>query len=172
MRIATRSLILTLIGLTLLAGRHPTTAQNTQSEPLRVGIGFDAVLHTEDGLGIGFRTRWSRPVTWDVSIALDVGLTGFLLGGTEDASYAFDPQVSVIVTFPDVSRATYMLGGFGVYAPFGSGDHSDGGPTLHVGVGRAVPLRESTLYYEVDPTFIILRKSIGLSLPFRIGIII
>jgi hypothetical protein len=143
-----------------------------QDEPLRIGLGLDAVLQSSEGLGIGFRTRISRPINWDVSIAFDFGLTGFLLGGTDEATYVFDPQVSVIVTFPDLNRATYLLGGFGVYAPFGSGSHADGGPMLHVGIGRAVPLRESTFYYEVDPAFIIRESSLGVSIPFRVGVII
>lgn len=143
-----------------------------QSEPVRVGVGFDAVIQSKDGLGVGFRTRWSRPINWDVSLALDLGLSGFIFQGREKASYVFDPLVSVIVTFPDVSRATYLLGGFGIYAPFGPGDHLDGGPLLHLGIGRALPLRESTMYYELDPAIIVLKNSIGLSLPFRIGIIL
>ena len=143
-----------------------------QVEPLRIGLGLDGVLHSSEGLGIGFRTRISRPINWDVSLAFDFGLTGFLLGGTDEATYVFDPQVSVIVTLPDLNRATYLLGGFGVYAPFGSGDHADGGPMLHLGIGRAVPLRESTIYYEVNPAFIIRESSLGVSIPFRIGVII
>ncbi len=156
----------------LLSLTFPKLQTSAQTNNLKIGFGFDAVLQSEDGLGLGFRARLSKPLTWDLSLAVDLGITGFILEGQDDASYVIDPQVSLIVTFPNLERTTYLLGGFGVYAPFGPSDHSAGGPTIHLGVGRATPLRESTLYYEIDPAIIIQSEEIALSIPFRIGIIL
>ena len=161
------ALIVLVLSLTL-----PRLHAVAQTNSPKVGIGFEAVLQSEDGLGLGFRARLSKPLTWDLSLAVDLGISGFILEGQDDASYVIDPQLSLIVTFPNLERTTYLLGGFGVYAPFGPSDHSDGGPTIHLGVGRATPLRESTLYYEIDPAIIIQSEEIALSIPFRIGIIL
>lgn len=143
-----------------------------QTNHPKIGIGFDAVLQSEDGLGLGFRTRLSKPLTWDLSLAVDLGIAGFILEGRDDASYVVDPQISLIVTFPGLDRTSYLLAGFGVYAPFGPSKHSAGGPTIHLGVGRATPLRESTLYYEIDPAIIIQKEEVAISIPFRVGIIL
>ncbi len=162
------SLVLFVFVLLISGGREALG----QDDPVKIGFGFDAVLQPDEGLGLGVRTRFSKPLSWDISAALDLGLSGFILEGRDDASYVFDPQVSLIVTFPNLDRATYLLGGFGVYAPFGDASNSTGGPTVHIGVGRALPLRESTLYYEVDPALIIQKSKVVVSIPFRIGIIL
>lgn len=148
------------------------TEARAQDDPVKIGIGFDAILQPDEGLGLGVRTRFSKPLSWDISVALDIGLSGFILEGRDDASYAFDPQLSLIVTFPNLDRATYLLGGFGVYVPFGDASNSSGGPTVHIGIGRALPLRESTFYYEVDPALIVQKSRVVVSIPFRIGIIL
>jgi len=169
MESSSRISILLIVFVLLTLGGRQTRAQD---DPVKIGFGFDAILQPEEGLGLGVRTRFSKPLSWDISIALDLGLSGFILEGRDDASYVFDTQISLIVTFPDFDRATYLLGGFGVYAPFGDASNSSGGPTVHAGIGRAVPLRQSTFYYEVDPALIIQKSKVVVSFPFRIGIIL
>ncbi|HMB90093.1 MAG TPA: hypothetical protein VKP65_04550, partial [Rhodothermales bacterium] len=82
----------------------------------RFGIGFNGLISTTDGLGLGIRSRISAPVNADLSFAADLGLTGFILQGRDDASYVFDPQVSAIVTLPGRrDKMPYILGGVGAY---------------------------------------------------------
>jgi len=137
----------------------------------RLGLGFNALLSAENGFGMGFRGRLSTPVNADLSFALDAGLTGFILGGRDDAIWIFDPQASVIVTLPGVEKAPYLLTGIGGYLdPSDSGDTLTG-PTLHAGVGWVKPLRESVLFYEVVPALIIGAEKVAVAIPFRIGVI-
>lgn len=140
----------------------------------RFGLGFNTLLTTADGvLGLGLRGRASAPVNADLSFAVDLGFTGFILGGRDDATYVFDPQVSAIVTLnAQQQRTPYILGGVGAYIPFGEGNQSsERGPTLHGGFGWVQNLDATTLFYEVDPAIIIGETAIDLVLPFRIGII-
>lgn len=137
----------------------------------RFGVGFNGLISTTDGLGLGIRSRISAPVNADLSFAVDLGLTGFILQGRDDASYVFDPQVSAIVTLPGSrDRSPYILGGVGAYVSFQDGD-SEGGPTLHGGFGYVQALNETTIFYEIDPALIIGEESVALALPFRIGVI-
>ena len=137
----------------------------------RFGVGFNGLISTTDGLGLGIRSRISAPVNADLSFAVDLGLTGFILQGRDDASYVFDPQVSAIVTLPGPrDRMPYILGGVGAYVSFQDGD-SEGGPTLHGGFGYVQALNETTIFYEINPALIIGEESVNLALPFRIGVI-
>ncbi len=147
---------------------HPATAQPL--EP-RFGVGFNGMLSTADGFGLGFRGRVSAPVNSDLSFALDLGLTGFVLRGRDDATYVFDPQLSAIVTLPSRGRrAPYLLGGLGAYVSFKDGNN-DGGPTLHGGIGWVQTLNETTIFYEIDPALIVGERAVDIVLPLRIGII-
>lgn len=140
----------------------------------RFGFGFNGMLSTVDGLGIGFRGRVSAPLNTDLSIALDAGLTGFVLRGRDDASYVFDPQVSAIVTLPTATnRSPYIIGGLGAYVSFSSEpeEETTGGPTIHGGMGWVQRLNETTIFYELDPALLIGETSVDLVLPFRIGVI-
>ena len=151
-------------------------ASNTASAQLqhvRIGLGFQTLLTTDDGLGFGFRGRLSAPVNSDLSFAFDLGASGFILDGRDNATYIFDPQVSAIISFPgSTDRAAYILAGVGGYIPFKQNDRRNGGPTLHLGVGWVRPLRETTLFYEINPALIIKRDAISVAFPFRIGIIL
>ncbi len=139
----------------------------------RIGLGFQTILTTDDGLGFGFRGRLSAPVNSDLSFAFDVGAAGFILEGRDNATYISDPQVSAIISFPgSPERAAYILAGVGGYIPFDRNDRGKGGPTLHVGLGWVKPLRETTLFYEINPALIIKREEVSVAFPFRIGIIL
>lgn len=138
----------------------------------RFGIGFTALLSTSDALGLGLRGRIAAPVNSDFSIAGDLGLTGFVLGGRDDASWVFDPQVSAIVTLAEKPKRTpYVLGGIGAYIPFDENERDEGGPTLHGGIGWVQSLTETTIFYELNPALVIGKSSIDLVLPFRFGLI-
>lgn len=146
----------------------PTSAQ--VAEP-RYGVGFNTTLSSADGFGIGLRGRASYPVNADVSAAVGIGLTGFVLNGRENADYILDPQLSAIVMLPvSQARANYVLFGAGAYVPVGGND-GQGGPTVHAGLGRAHLLQESSFYYEVDPALVIGRDHVDVAVPVRIGII-
>jgi hypothetical protein len=150
---------------------QPAADASAQPSSTRFGVGFNGLLSTTDGLGLGIRSRISAPVNADLSFAVDLGLTGFILQGRDDASYVFDPQVSAIVTLPGrPDRTPYILGGVGAYVSFQDGDN-EGGPTLHGGFGYVQALSETTIFYEINPALIIGQESVALALPFRIGVI-
>lgn len=145
-----------------------------QAQDPRFGIGFNALLSTADGLGLGFRGRASAPVNADLSLAVDLGFSGFVLEGRRNATYVFDPQVSAIITLPERrNQLPYLLFGLGAYVPIGEDD--DGrrrsGPTLHGGMGWVQMLRETSLYYEINPGLVIAEERVDLAIPFRVGII-
>lgn len=166
----TRLTLFVLLIPGLLIALAPRDAA-AQTEP-RFGLGFNGLLSSIDGLGLGFRGRVAVPMNQDLSFAIDLGLTGFILGGRDDATYVFDPQVSAIVTLPGRSaRAPYILGGLGAYIPFSDKDKDEGGPTLHGGVGWVRTLNETTLFYEIDPALVIGKEAVDVIFPFRIGII-
>lgn len=154
----------------------PALAQGGSITP-RFGVGFDGLLSVasgdvlEDGFGLGIRGRASFPINADFSVAVGAGFAGFLLGGRDDATYLFNPQISGILTLPPSRNwARYLVGGFGGYFPLGESD-AKGGPALHLGLGWVRPLRESSLYVEVDPSLIIGETRTALVVPVRVGVI-
>jgi len=152
----------------------PPQQSQAQDMDTRFGLGFNSLISTGDGLGIGLRGRVSTPVNRDVSVAFDLGFSGFVLGGREDASYVFDPQLSAIVTLPESDNtAPYVLAGVGAYVPFGPNLSDDPlrGPTVHLGLGWVRALSETSLFYEVNPALVIAQERVGLSVPVRIGLI-
>lgn len=166
--------LIVLLGLLSLGGLLRPSPATAQDASPRFGVGFALQPSTSEILGFGLRARVSAPVNSDLSLAADVGFTGFLLRGRDEATYIFDPQVSAIVTLPyETDRAPYILAGLGAYAPFESEDdeHFVQGPTLHGGVGWVQVLRETTLFYEVNPILIIGQESVGLAIPLRLGVI-
>lgn len=143
-----------------------------QSIQPRYGIGFNTLLSSVDGFGVGLRGRISVPINSDLSIGGDLGFTGFIFQGRRGATWIFDPQLSAIITLlPQGRGATYVMGGIGAYAPVSNQDDSVSGPTIHVGIGRVQVLRETTVFYELNPALIIGLESVNLALPFRAGII-
>lgn len=150
-----------------------TTAYGQDLNP-RFGVGFNTSISTEDGIGIGMRLRGSAPVNQDLSFAIDLGMTGFIFEGRDEATYLVDPQISAIVSVPDdrPDRLTYFMGGFGAYLPFEANrPNRDAAPTLHLGIGRVHLLTETSVFYEVNPGLIIGKERVGLLLPIRAGVI-
>ncbi len=164
-----------VLGCALLAFAHPAAAQQSTLDP-KFGVGFDGVISFGNDdlinglIGLGLRGRVSFPVNADLSFAADAGFVGFVLGGRDDATYVFNPQVSAILTFPALGEARYLLGGLGFYAPLG-GSGDTGGPALHLGMGWVVPLRETALYVEVDPSLVVGESQAALVVPVRVGVI-
>jgi len=170
--------ILQLVALACLLPLLAPSTATAQEAPLqpRFGGGFEGVLFlgnprvVRDGLGIGIRGRASFPVNADFSFAADAAFIGFVLGGREGALYVFNPQVSGIVTFPALGQARYLIGGMGYFAALGDAP-GQGGPAIHGGMGWIIPLHESSLYFEINPSLVIGRQRAALALPARIGVI-
>lgn len=142
--------------------------------PPRFGAGFDvsgAIPGQDllpDGIAVGIRLRSALPVNADLSVAADVGLSAHLFEGSADARYVLNPQTSVIVTLPGSDSVRYILGGFGGFIPLEGGG---GGPSLHLGVGTAIPLRDTSLYLEFDPSLLIGEDETTGVLAGRVGVI-
>ena len=156
--------------LCVVAGFLAISARPAAAQPAapRYGLGFNVLATTTDGIGIGIHGRGAIPINSNLSFGVDVGVTGFIFSGRDDADYAFDPQLSLIVTLPGSERATYLMGGVGAYIPT---SNSEGGPTLHFGIGRAQLIGETSVYYEVDPAIVIESDDVQFNLPLRFGII-
>jgi hypothetical protein len=164
-----RLLLCVLLLAGLLAMRAPEAS--AQLDNARFGLGFNTLLSADNGFGMGFRGRLSTPINADLSFALDAGMTGFVLGGRDDATWVLDPQASLIVTLPGVEKAPYLMMGIGGYLDPSDSDDTLTGPTLHFGVGWVKPLSESVLFYEIDPALIIGDTKVSAAIPFRIGVI-
>ncbi len=143
---------------------------HAQERP-RIGLGFNSLISTDDGFGPGLRVRVSSPINSDVSVAIGSGFTGYVLGGRDEASYAVDPQVSLIVTRTDTpTQGTYFMGGAGAYLPINTED-SKAAPTIHLGVGRVWLLQETSLFAEFDPALAIGETAAAGLFSFRFGVI-
>lgn len=144
---------------------------HAQDQP-RFGVGLQMMGTTVDNnVGPGLRFRTSVPLNRDVSFGIGTGLTGYVFKGRDDASYAFDPQASLIVTIPGAgNERLYALGGGGAYVPFGE-TSADSGPTFHVGVGKVWLLNDSSFFFEFDPALFIGKEETNVILPLRIGVI-
>ena len=150
----------------------PLTAHAQLQQPPRFGVGFQMMGSTaEENVGPGLRLRVSAPVNRDLSLAFGMAFTGYIFEGQDDATYAFDPQASVIVTMPVAgNEGTYFMGGVGAYLP--AGDNTpDGGPTFHLGAGKVWLLRDSSLFAEIDPAILIGENAAELLIPVRVGVI-
>lgn len=167
------SRIALLVALMGIFSSAPAQAQ--QELTPRFGLGFNTVISTQDGLGMGLRFRGSAPVNQDLSFAIDLGATGFVLEGRDEATYLIDPQISAIVTLPygtERGRLTYFMGGLGAYLPFnGNGASNNAAPTMHMGLGRVQSLTETSFFYEVNPALVVGQSSVDLILPVRVGVI-
>ncbi len=155
-------------------------ATQAQATRPRFGFGFNALVSTADGPGIGLRGRIAAPINRDLSLGLDIGATGFVLEGRRDATWVFDPQASAIITMPGRGgRALYYLTGVGAYLPINpdsdndpyNDDPSSAGPTVHGGVGWVQRLTETTIFYEFNPAVVIAEEHLHVIFPFRAGLI-
>lgn len=144
-----------LFALSLLLA---AASAHAQTAPPRIGAGFEitsAFLKQDlipDGPALGIRGRVALPVNRDVSVAGDLGLGAHVFEGRSGARYVLNPQVSLIVTLPGDRSARYFLGGFGGFIPFSEGA---GGPSLHAGMGWAIPLSDTSLFVEVNPSLVV-----------------
>jgi len=179
MPLAAIPLVGRLLPLALLLALAAPGAAAQAYQP-RFGAGFDVMggLPGQDvvpeGLGIGVRGRISVPVNRDVSLAGDLGFAGFVLGGRDDAGYVFNPQLSVILSFPRRETVRYLLGGFGGFIVSGDGDgftEPEGGPAIHLGLGWAFPLNETSLFIELNPSLVVGSEEATVVLPLRAGVI-
>jgi len=161
------SSILALALLLLCCSGESAFAQSS-----RFGGGLQLMGSTvSDNVGPGVRIRTSTPLNPDISLGIGAGLTGYIFEGRDDASYAFDPQASLIVTLPGAARERlYVLGGGGVYVPFGD-ITANSGPTIHAGVGKVWLLNESSFFFEFDPALFVGKEQTDVLLPLRIGVI-
>jgi hypothetical protein len=124
------------------------------------------------GPGVHFRT--SFPMNQDLSLAVGTTVTSFLFEGQDRAGYAFDPELSLIVTMPSSSNSSpYFLGGGGAHVPIGADRYKDvtTGPTFHLGLGKVWQRGATSLYIELSPTLFFRRERTALLLPLRGGII-
>jgi len=160
-----------LVSIVFLLALLLSVDAHAQDQP-RYGVGFQVLGSTVEGnVGPGFRFRASAPLNQDVSLGLGTAFTGFIFEGRDDASFAFDPQASLIVTLPNTgSQSTYVLGGIGAYLPFGSTD-ADSAPTFHLGVGKVWLLNDSSFFAEFDPALYVGSDSTEVLLPIRVGVI-
>lgn len=172
-----RTARLAALGFALTALAPAAHAQQVNPLP-RFGVAFNGLVSTLDGIGIGVRGRATAPVNADLSIGLDLGATGFVLGGRNDASYVIEPQLSVVINLPGQdfgrvqnSRSSYLLAGVGAYLPTGQEDGSKGGPTVHVGLGWVQTLTETQIFYEINPALVVARNNVGVAIPVRLGLI-
>lgn len=163
-----------LLLLLALAAAAPSRAQEVGSVPPRFGVGLDvstAVLSQNlipDGAALGLRARAALPVNADISVAASLGVASHLFDGRDDSAIVLNPQTSVIVTLPGEGTARYVLGGVGGFIPL---DEGGGGPALHVGYGVAIPLYETALFLEVNPSLIIGENETTPVLAVRGGVI-
>ncbi|MEM1054034.1 MAG: hypothetical protein AAGI52_00800 [Bacteroidota bacterium] len=155
--------------LACLAVLLTAPAAFSQAAPVRLGVGLDVVAiplragDVDPGLGLGLRGRAALPINADLSAAGSLGITANLAGS---AVLTAAPQVSMIVTLPN--RSSYVLGGFGGFVPLSGGG---GGPTVHAGFGVAVPLSETSIYFEVDPAIVVGSSETTFVIPGRVGVI-
>ncbi|MEM1128119.1 MAG: hypothetical protein AAGI71_15845 [Bacteroidota bacterium] len=159
--------------LLVLAGLLSATALTAaaQSTPPRIGVGFSLIPSISEGLGLGLFGRVSSPLNSDISVAVGGSLTGFVLSGRDDASYAFDPQLSLIITLPEQgNQAPYVLGGVGAFVPIRAAGRQSG-PTLHFGFGWVRLLNETSGFLEINPALVIGDADVDLVLPVRAGLI-
>lgn len=147
----------------------------------RFGVAFQGMAAIPDGLGIGGRLRAATALNPDISLALDLGATAFIIGGKQGADGAIEPQASAIINvgegrFRDpvgTASNAYILAGLGGYFPVGRADSSStSGLTLHGGVGFVQPLNASSLFYEFNPAIVVRGKNdLGILIPVRVGLI-
>ena len=127
----------------------------SQADP-RFGVGFDVVtaLYGQDvipnGPSVGFRGRIALPINADLSLSASLGAGSHVFEGGEN-TIVLNPQAELVVMLPQRRRSEnlrYLLGGFGGYIPVRNGD---GGLSIHAGAGLAIPLRETSLFLELNP---------------------
>jgi hypothetical protein len=171
---AVRAAVLVTL-LTALAA--PASAQRRSGFAPRFGVGFEAMVVPagndilQDGLGLGIHGRIALPLNADLSAGVGMGLDGFVLSGSEEASYLATPEATLILTLPRRGEGVrYLLGGIAGYIPLTDG-LEPGGPALVAGAGWAFPLRETSFYVELAPALVVGRSAATVAIPLRAGVI-
>jgi len=162
--------------LVLLTFVWVPAASSAQSLRPRIGFGLTTTVTTdsENPVGLGVHVRGSLPVNPDLSFGVDAGIAGFVFGGREEASYYATPQVLAIVTLNSAQfRSPYVLFGLGGYLPLGGKtEQSASGPSITLGIGWAVSLQQTSVYFELKPSLVIAKDSAKLNLPLNIGVVL
>ena len=159
------------LGVAVLLAFVLADPARAQTDP-RFGVSLQMLGSTaDDNLGTGIRVRASAPINRDLSLAFGSSITGFIFEGQDEANFAIDPQVSLIVNVPQAGdQGLYFFGGAGAYVPLGDSP-AESGPTFHVGGGKVWLLQESSLFLEFNPGLIIAEESTEVLLPIRLGVI-
>ncbi len=151
------------------------SAQRYGATPPRIGAGFEVttVFYNQDVIpnspALGIRGRVALPVNADVSVAASLGVGAHLFEGADDTRFVLSPQASAIVTLPGGgSSVRYVIGGLGGFLPMSGGG---GGPTIHAGFGWAIPLTETSVFFEVNPSLLVGEEEAVPVLAARTGII-
>jgi len=151
------------------------SAQRYGNTPPRIGAGFEltSAFYSQDvipdGPALGVRGRVALPINADVSLGASLGVGAHLFGGADDTRFVLSPQTSVIVTLPGGRDAVrYAFGGLGGFLPLSGGG---GGPTIHAGFGWAIPLTETSVFVEVNPSLIVGQEEAVPVLAVRTGVI-
>lgn len=162
------AVLLIAVLLSVVVSARPAEAQTNT----RFGAGFQMMASTiEDNVGPGVRLRISAPINRDLSIAVGSGFTGYVFAGQDDANYAIDPMLSLIVTLPVAGRrGTYFLGGIGAYVPLGEFS-SETAPFFHFGFGRVWLLQDTSIFFEFAPALVVGEESAEGLFPVRVGVI-
>ena len=149
---------LAALALCGLAWAGPAAAQSAMQPP-RFGAGFEVFgalpgqTILPEGVAVGARLRAALPVNADLSVAADLGVGALLWEGAAEARYVLNPQTSLIVTLPGRGpNVRYVLAGVGGFLPLSGGG---GGTSLHLGVGTAVPLSATSIFFEFDPSLVV-----------------
>lgn len=169
-RLSRKAAVVPVVALVLLLLMSVRPAE-AQTNP-RVGVGFQMMASTiEDNVGPGIRMRISAPINRDLSVAVGTAFTGYVFEGQDDANYAIDPTLSLIVTLPVAGRrGTYFLGGIGAYVPLGDFS-SEAAPFFHFGFGRVWLLQDTSIFFEFAPALVVSDESAEALFPVRVGVI-
>lgn len=152
----------------------PAAAQSYALAPPRIGAGFEVygALPNQtvlpEGVAVGLRLRAALPVNADLSVAGSLGVAAHLWDGAANARWVLNPQTSLIVTLPSRGSVRYAFGGFGGFLPL---DGGGGAPSLHLGAGTAIPLNDTSLFFEVNPSLLVGESETTAVVAARAGVI-
>ena len=164
-----------VLGILLVAGALFPAAATSQSL-WRLGFGLQTTFSTEDGLGLGLRSRVSYPMNRDFSIGLGLGVHGFSSNGANRSVIMADPSVNLILRLgATADRATYVVAGAGGYLLAGATGQRTSkatiGPQAAIGLGAVKQLVDSRLFVEITPQFLLEPQQMTVVAPLRIGLI-
>lgn len=145
-----------------------------KAQALRGRISFQmAASSIERSVGPGLHVDAKQPIVGGLSLVAGGGLSAFILEGHRTGTYSFTPEVGVNLVVPSRSKwANVIFGGGGYHVPFGAGAAaSDGGPTIHLGVGRIRALRETTLFINLSPSAVIRSRTTAFFFALRTGVV-